>query len=99
MGPRVMGIEGEGALGLFLYEAGVLDLGAGVAEDREFTMADSERQHVDRIAGSEGDSPEGKVEGGLGVAPFVFEGRLLGREVGVLPGDLLEDAGIVGPGG
>ena len=55
VGPVVVGVEGEGALGVFLDEARVGDLGAGVAVNGEGAVADGEGENVFGVVGGKGD--------------------------------------------
>ena len=98
VGPGVARIEREGALGLLPHEPRVLDAGLEVAVDGEFAVRDSQREDVFGVARFEGDGAPRVVEGALRVTAAGFVGGEVDDEVGVLPRDFLQDAGVIGPG-
>lgn len=97
VGIVVVGIEGEGFVGVLFHETGVLDLGASLGIGRELAVADGEREDVDGVLGLEGDGALGAVERLVAEPLFLLEGRGVGGEVGVLVRELLQDERIVGP--
>lgn len=99
VGVVVGGIEGEGPQGVVFHEPGVFDFRAGVGIGPEFAVADGEREHVHGIRGSEGHGTLGEGEGRGAEAFFLGEVGRVEIEVGILPGDFLQEKRIVGVGG
>ena len=94
VGPRVVRIEGQSALGFFADLAGIADLVASIADEREFSEGDRNRQRVHCVPRIKRRGSARVVEGVLCECPLLFARRQLRHEIGVLPGDFLQDKRI-----
>ena len=95
--PRVAGVQGERARGVFADQPGGADLFADVPERGELAAADRHRQHAFGVVRIE-------RRGALGIAERLGQhclalGRVrqFDREIGILPGDFLEEKRVARP--
>ena len=98
MSPGIVRVEGQGAFRFLPDETRVLDLRLEIAVDGELAMAHGQGKHADRILWIQLDRALGIIEGQARAALLLPVVLHVDDEVGVLPGDFLEDPCIIGPG-